>query len=139
MDNLANVFIVTSGTLTSAPILSCTAVCKVTRLDAPSASLRLQDMTLSPHHYIIHDTRYGTFAVPSGSLSTTYDADECTRCKSEYIGNTWDPGSWDGTRVSRPPFHREPIVPVVRSIFLSRIWDLLTAGSLFYLSFRCNY
>lgn len=71
MDNLPNVFTVTSGTLLSAPILSCNAICKVTRLDAPSAALRLQDMSLSPHHSIIHDTRYGTFTVPSGSLSTT--------------------------------------------------------------------
>lgn len=71
MDTLANVFTVTSGTLVSAPILSCSAICKVSRLDATSAASILQDMTLSPHHSIIHDTRYGTFTVPTGSLSST--------------------------------------------------------------------
>ena len=43
----------------------------MSRLDATSAASILQDMTLSPHHSIIHDTRYGTFTVPTGSLSST--------------------------------------------------------------------
>ena len=70
MDNLANVFTVTAGTLLSAPILSCTAICKVTRLDVNSAAARLQSMTMTPHHSIFHETRAGYFVIPAGTLST---------------------------------------------------------------------
>jgi hypothetical protein len=71
MDSLANVFTVTSGTLTSCTINSCNAICRITRLDMNSAQQRLNEMALKPHHYVMHDTHYGTFNVGSGNTTST--------------------------------------------------------------------
>ena len=71
MDSLSNVFNVTSGTLTSANILYCNAICKVSRIDQSSAEQKLRNMQISPYHSIFHDTRYGTFSVPIGNISTS--------------------------------------------------------------------
>ena len=71
MDTLPNIFNVVSGTLISCSLLSCTAFCRVTRLDMNSASLRLEDMRVKKNHSVIHDTRYGTYTAPVGVTSTT--------------------------------------------------------------------
>lgn len=71
MDSLQNAFYVSSGTLTSCAINACNAICRVTRLDNASAQQRLGDMTLRKNHFIMHDTHYGTFTIPSGVLSST--------------------------------------------------------------------
>lgn len=71
MNPLADCFTVTSGTLTSCAILSSNALCKVTRLSQENAQYRLQNMSNSPFHSIIHDQRYATYTVPAGSLSST--------------------------------------------------------------------
>ena len=70
MDTLANNITSTTGTPV-ATILSCAAFCNVTRLDTNSAMMRYNDMMSSPYHTFIHDTRYATFSVPSGTLTTT--------------------------------------------------------------------
>ena len=71
MDSLANVFTVSSGTLTSCTINSCNAICRITRLDMNSAQQRLNEMALKPHHYVMHDLHYGTFNVASGNTTAT--------------------------------------------------------------------
>ena len=71
MDTLPNIFNVVSGTLISCPLLSCTAFCRVTKLDMNSASMRLEDMRVRKNHSVIHDTRYGTYTVPAGVTTST--------------------------------------------------------------------
>ena len=71
MDTLPNSFALTSGTLTSCAINSCSAICKVSRLDPVSSQQRLGDMTLRNHHQIFHDLHYSNFTIPAGSSSST--------------------------------------------------------------------
>ena len=103
MDTLANVFTVTSGTLLSAPILSCTAICKVTRLDANSAAARLQSMTMTPHHSIFHETRAGYFVVPAGTLSTNLVMTSIVGNVSHLLfvvrSSTVNAGAWNYTQL----------------------------------------
>ena len=70
MANLADVFYVSAGTLTSCTIQSCTAICEVTRLDADTAAARLQAMTAHPEHSIFHENKYMTYSVPIGTTIT---------------------------------------------------------------------
>jgi hypothetical protein len=69
LDTLPNVFTATAGVLTGANILSCTAISKITRLDMVTASKRLQDMTVSPYHYLFHETRYSIYNLIAGSTT----------------------------------------------------------------------
>ena len=71
MDSLANVYNVTSGTLTSANILSCTAICNVTRLSPASIAQRMSNLSAYPQHSIFHEMRNGTYTIPSGVTTTS--------------------------------------------------------------------
>ena len=71
MNTFSNVFTLTSGSSPVCTINSCNAVCKVTRLDASSATMRLNEMRAAPYHHIFHNLSYGTFTVPAGNLSST--------------------------------------------------------------------
>ena len=71
MAPLADVFTVSSGTLTSCTMQSCNAICRITRLDTATAQQRLQEMTLRPIHNVIHDLHYSPFSVASGNTTAT--------------------------------------------------------------------
>jgi hypothetical protein len=71
MDTFTNAFTLTSGSSPVSLMQSCNAICKITRLDSPSATLRLADMTAQNYHSIFHDLHYATFTVPAGNLSST--------------------------------------------------------------------
>ena len=70
MDTLPNIFNVVSGTLTSCTLMSCNAICKVTRLDTNSAAQRVEEMRLRNNHSIMHSLSYYPMTVVAGTLST---------------------------------------------------------------------
>jgi hypothetical protein len=69
MSNLADVFYVSAGTLTSCTVQSCTAICDVTRMNAETSAKKLQEMTVHPEHSIYHQNSYMTYTVPIGTTS----------------------------------------------------------------------
>ena len=69
--NLTDCFTVASGTLTTCAINSVNAICSVTRLDSVTVQQKVEAIKHSPHHYIMHDTRYGNFVIPSGNTTST--------------------------------------------------------------------
>lgn len=71
MDTLKNAFGVTSGTLISCPILSCSAICKITRMDQATVQQRSEDMRVYGNHSIFHDLKAGSYTVQSGLASTS--------------------------------------------------------------------
>ncbi len=71
MEPLVNCFAVSSGTLTSCAINSCSAICKVSRLDPATSQQRLGEMTLRNYHHIFHDLHYSNFTIPAGIARST--------------------------------------------------------------------
>lgn len=71
MDTLPNVFNVVSGTLISAPILSCNALCKITRLDTKAAAMRTEVMRVRNNHAIMHSLFYSPFPINPGVTTST--------------------------------------------------------------------
>ena len=71
MDTLPNVYNVVSGSLQSCTLLSCNAICKVTRLDLNSVAVRVEDMRLRNNHAIMHSLSYANLNVAIGNSSTT--------------------------------------------------------------------
>lgn len=71
MEPLANCFAVSSGTLTSCAINSCSAICSVSRLDTQTSQQRLGDMMARGQHHIFHDLNYFNFTIPTGTKRST--------------------------------------------------------------------
>ncbi len=71
MDTLANIFAVTSGTLTSCSFNSANLILDVTRLDQDETNRRTGDMQKYNHHWIFHTTSYMTSTIPAGVSSAT--------------------------------------------------------------------
>ena len=71
MDTLANIFYVSSGTLTSCTFNSANLVMDITRVDQDEANRRIVDMHSFNHHYIFHTTSYFPATIPSGVSSAT--------------------------------------------------------------------
>ena len=71
MDNLANIYTITSGSNLTASILSATLVCKVTRLDQSSSLQKLNSMAEDPFDNIFHETLISSNVVPSGLITST--------------------------------------------------------------------
>ena len=69
MSNLADVFTVTAGTLTSCTVQSCTAICDITRMSSELSAQKLHEMVVHPEHSIYHQNKYQTFTVPIGTTS----------------------------------------------------------------------
>jgi hypothetical protein len=67
IEPLANCFAVSSGTLTSCSINSCSAICSISRLDAQTSQQRLGDMVARGQHHIFHDLNYFPFTIPAGT------------------------------------------------------------------------
>ena len=71
MDTLPNIFNVVSGTLNSCTMMSCNAICKVTRLDSQTVAQRTEDMRLRNNHAIMHSLSYYPFPITAGNTSST--------------------------------------------------------------------
>ena len=72
MDLLANVFTLSSGTLTSCAFNSCNLILDVTHIDQEEHQNRIMDMSkYGSHHHIFHSTSYFTSTIPTGVLSAT--------------------------------------------------------------------
>jgi hypothetical protein len=71
MNPLDNCFAVSSGTLTSCSINSCSAICSVSRLDQVTSQQRLGDMMARGQHHIFHDLNYFPFTIPAGTKKST--------------------------------------------------------------------
>ena len=71
MDTLQNAFNVTSGTLISCPFQSCSAICKITRMDQDSVVNRSEDMRVYGNHSIFHELKAGFYTVNPGLTSTS--------------------------------------------------------------------
>jgi hypothetical protein len=71
MANLLDCATVTTGTLTTFPINSVNAICKVTRLDSLTSQNHLKAMAIQPYHHVFHDNVYFPYSVPSGVTTVT--------------------------------------------------------------------
>ena len=67
--NFADCYTALTGAGTST-ITSCNAICKVTRLDGPSAAVRLNEMRLAPYHSVFHELHYLPVTVLTGITTT---------------------------------------------------------------------
>ena len=68
---LTDLYVVTSGSLTSCAFNSCNLVLDVTHIDQEESNKRIVDMHHYNHHYIFHTRSYFTATIPSGVTTAT--------------------------------------------------------------------
>ena len=71
MDTLANIFTLSSGTLTSCAFNSCNLILDITHIDQEEHQNRIVDMSKYNHHYIFHSTSYFPATIPTSVSSAT--------------------------------------------------------------------
>ena len=71
IDNLSNIYTLTSGSNLACSILSATLICKITRLDQSSALQKLNQMVEDPFDNIFHETLISSNVVQAGLITTT--------------------------------------------------------------------
>ena len=70
-ETLANIFTVSSGTLTSCSFNSCNLILDITHIDQDEQQNRITDMAKYNHHHIFHSVSYFPSTIPTGVSSAT--------------------------------------------------------------------